>query len=537
MSSMEVAPARFDHTVLRDRWYREGWYSQRTLIDALEQGAAEYGDVPVVFVSDGIETTNTVAEIFRQSQLVAAGLQRLGVSPGDAVAVQLTNRLECAIAYEAVLMCGATLVPIIHIYGPTEVGFILAESGAKALIMPARFRSSSYLDRIGEFSKIPTVQHVVVVDAEPGEGYLAWSQLAGSDYQRPAPSADDVAVLIYTSGTTSAPKGVQHSHNSMLAEQRTLPDLVSGEDDVVQLVTFPPGHIAGVGTLLRPLVSGSRSVFMDGWDPATAVDLIQRHRITATAGTPFHLEGLLDLGDTGEKLATLREFLVGAATVTEEQGRRAAAAGINAYRCYGSTEQPTITAARSYDAAPARMGTDGKPMRAVKVKIVGPDGAELPAGADGEVVTQGPDQFVGYRDPALNADAFTADGWFRTGDLGHLDADGRLTITDRIKDVIIRAGETISSGQVEDVLNAHPAVAEGAAVAAPHPRYGDVVAAVVVLKPGAALDLDGLRAHFAASGLARQKTPERLAIVEALPRTSMGKVRKAELRKEHFETT
>ncbi|BBX16980.1 cyclohexanecarboxylate-CoA ligase [Mycolicibacterium duvalii] len=523
------------HTALRDRWYREGWYSQRTLIDALESGAAAHGATPVVFVAEGRETTSTPAEILRRAQEVAAGLQRLGVGAGDAVAVQLTNRLECAVAYAAVLLCGATLVPIIHIYGPNEVGFILTESRAKVLIMPAGFRSASYLDRVGEFSAIPTLQHVVVVDAEPGEGYLSWPQLTGDQYRRPSPSADDVAVLIYTSGTTSAPKGVQHSHNSVLAEQQTLPDLVTGGDDVVQLVTFPPGHIAGVGTLLRPLVSGSRSVFLDGWDPATAVDLIHRHRVTATAGTPFHLEGLLDLGDTGGKLSTLREFLVGAATVTEEQGRRAAAAGINTYRCYGSTEQPTITAARSDDAAPARMGTDGEPMRGAAVRIIGPDGSELPIGADGEVVTQGPDQFTGYRDPALNEGAFTADGWFRTGDLGHLDTDGRLTITDRIKDVIIRAGETISSGQVEDVLNAHPAVAEGAAVAAPHPRYGDVVAAVVVLKPGAALDLDGLRDHFAASGLARQKTPERLAIVEALPRTSMGKVRKAELRKEHFE--
>jgi acyl-CoA synthetase (AMP-forming)/AMP-acid ligase II len=534
MSSMEAVPPRFDHRVLRDRWYREGWYSQRTLIDALELGAAEHGETPVVFVAEDGETTGTPVEIFRQSLDVAAGLQRLGVGPGDAVAVQLTNRLECAVAYEAVLMCGATLVPIIHIYGPSEVGFILAESKAKALIMPARFRSISYLKRIDELSKISTLQHVVVVDAPRGDGYHSWPDLAGGQYRRPSPSADDVAVLIYTSGTTSAPKGVQHSHNSLLAEQQTLADLVTGGDDVVQLVTFPPGHIAGVGSLLRPLISGARSVFTDGWDPATAADLIHRHRVTATAGTPFHLEGLLDLGDTGEKLATLREFLVGAATVTEEQGRRADAAGINTYRCYGSTEQPTITAARSYEAAAARMGTDGRPMRGVAVRIIGPIGAEQPVGVDGEVVTQGPDQFIGYRDSALDGDAFTADGWFRTGDLGHLDTDGRLTITDRIKDVIIRAGETISSGQVEDVLNAHPAVAEGAVVAAPHPRYGDVVAAVVVLRPGSELDLDGLRDHFAASGLARQKTPERLAIVEGLPRTPLGKVRKAELRKQHF---
>ena len=153
---------------------------------------------------------------------------------------------------------------------------------------------------------------------------------------------------------------------------------------------------------------------------------------------------------------------------------------------------------------------------------------------DGEVVIQGPEQFLGYRDAALNAVAFTADGWFRTGDLGHVDEAGRLTITDRIKDVIVRGGETISSGQVEEVLNSHPAVAEGAALAAPDPRHGEVVAAVVVLKPGAALDIDSLLKHFAAAGLAKQKTPERLVIVDALPRTALGKVRKAELRRTHF---
>jgi acyl-CoA synthetase (AMP-forming)/AMP-acid ligase II len=168
------------------------------------------------------------------------------------------------------------------------------------------------------------------------------------------------------------------------------------------------------------------------------------------------------------------------------------------------------------------------------VRIVGPDGAECGCGVDGEVVVQGPEQFVGYQDSQLNAAAFTPDGWFRTGDLGHVDAGGRLSITDRIKDVIIRGGETISSAQVEDVLNAHPAVAEGAAVAAPHPRYGDVVAAVVVLKDGATVDLAEIQAHFAASGLARQKTPERLVFVDVMPRTALGKVRKADLRTRYF---
>jgi acyl-CoA synthetase (AMP-forming)/AMP-acid ligase II len=422
----------------------------------------------------------------------------------------MTNRIECVIAYQAVLLCGAVLVPIVHIYGPAEVGFILGESGAKVHVTVDGFR---------------LVDTGVVV---------RWDDIKGDGYRRPAPSSDDVAVLIYTSGTTSAPKGVQHSHNSVQAELATLVDLIAGDPDAVQLVTFPPGHIAGVNSTLRPLVSNQRTVFLDRWDPAMAAELIHRFGVTSTSGAPFHLEGLLAVDDAATQLATLREFLTGAATVTEELGRRAQAAGINSYRSYGATEQPTVTGSRGGDPEHARVSTDGKPLSGNVVRILAPDGGEQPVGVDGEVVVQGPDQFIGYRDPSLDADAFTDDGWFRTGDLGHLDDEGRLTITDRIKDVIIRGGETISSSQVEDVLTTHPAIAEGAAVAAPHPRYGDVVAAVVVLKPGERLSLDDVRAHFAQSGLAKQKTPERLVVVDALPRTALGKVRKADLRKKYF---
>jgi acyl-CoA synthetase (AMP-forming)/AMP-acid ligase II len=529
----------FDHRHLSDRWYRDGWYSDRTCLDAFDAGAAEHGGVPVTFVVGDSVRSPTVREVRDRALAAAASLQRLGVRDGDAVAVQLTNRAECAIAYQAVLLCGAVLVPIVHIYGVTEVAFIVHQSGAKVLIMPERHGSIVYSERLQELSRIDSLRHVVMLDAQRGEDYWAWSQLDASaaKYRCPAVDADDVCLLLYTSGTTSAPKGVQHSHNSFLAEQKTMPALLAGKPDDVSLVTFPPGHIAGVASMLRPFISGARTVFTDGWDPAQAVEVVHRFGVTCTAGTPFHLAGILDLGDTGTKLATLREFLVGAAPVTEEIGRRAAQAGISTFRSYGSTEHPTVTGEHEGEPEWARLNTDGKPLPGSVVRIVGTDGADCPSGVDGEVVVSGPDQFIGYQDPALNAEAFTADGWLRTGDLGHLDAQGRLTITDRIKDVIIRGGETISSGQVEEVLNAHPAIAEGVAVAAPHPRYGDVVAAVVVLKSGCELDLDGLRAHFVESGLARQKTPERLAIVDELPRTSLGKVRKAQLRSDHFGPT
>lgn len=497
------------------------------------RAAVEFAESRVVFMSEGTETVVTVGEMHRTAKSFAAGLQRSGVGAGDAVAVQLTNRLECAVAYQAVLLCGAVLVPVVHIYGASEVEFILAESGARLLIMPATFRSTSYVERAAGYLKLPALGHVAVV----GGARPSWDEYAGDpdEYAAPEVSADDVCALLYTSGTVSAPKGVQHSHNSLLAEQATLLRLLAGGGDAVQLVTFPPGQIAGLNSMLRPMVSGTPSVFLDHWDPYVAADLIAKHSVTGTSGAPFHLYGLLGVTGVTAKLSTLREFLTGAAPVTDELGRQPADAGITAFRCYGLTEHPTVTGAHSDDPLAVRMATDGARMAGCAVRVVGTDGIDLPVGSDGEVLIQGPDQFVGYRDPALNVDAFTPDDWFRTGDLGRLDAHGRLTITDRIKDVIIRGGETISSGQVEGVLHAHPAVAEAAAVAAPDPRYGEVVAAVVVLEAGASLELAELRRHFEVSGLARQKTPERLVIVDSLPRTALGKVRKADLRKGHFQ--
>ncbi|MFF3573252.1 class I adenylate-forming enzyme family protein [Nocardia jiangxiensis] len=528
------SPGR-DREALRAKWYREGWYSDRTLLDAFEEGAREHASTTVVFAGAETVIDTTVGEIHREARRIAAALQGMGVGPGDAVVVQLPSRFECAVAYQAVLLAGATLVPVVHIYGTAELSFILGESAAKVLIMPDRIRSTRYTDRIAQLSAIPTLEQIVVVGGEHHAGVTTWSQLdRDGEYRRPRVRSDDVCLLVYTSGTTSAPKGVQHSHNSVLAEQRTMPHLQDTSPGAVHLVSFPPGHIAGVGGMLRPILHGTDTVYLENWDPRVAVELIGRYRVTSTVGTPFHLTGILDVQDRDEKLASLREMMLGAATVPDELGRRAAAAGITTYRCYGASEHPTITVCDIGDPQEARIHTDGAPLPGVQVRVLDPQGRDVPVGVDGEIVTRGPDQFVGYRDSSLDEAAFTEDGWLRTGDLGHFDTDGRISITDRIKDVIIRAGETISSGQIEDVLCTHPAVAEGVVVAAPDERYGEVAAAVVVLTPGAQLDLDQLRGHFAASGLAKQKTPEKLAIVDELPRTAVGKIRKSDLRKTYF---
>lgn len=188
----------FDYRPLSDRWYRDGWFSHQTCVDALVAGAQTHGSTPVIFATADTVEVVTVGEIHDRARALAAALQHLGTRSGDAVAVQLTNRVECAVTYQAVLLCGAVLVPIVHIYGVAEVRFILEECGARVLVMPECFRSVSYTERIPEFSRIDTLHHVVVVDAAEGDGYLAWSQLqAFADYRRPSISADAVCLLMY----------------------------------------------------------------------------------------------------------------------------------------------------------------------------------------------------------------------------------------------------------------------------------------------------------------------------------------------------
>jgi acyl-CoA synthetase (AMP-forming)/AMP-acid ligase II len=216
---------------------------------------------------------------------------------------------------------------------------------------------------------------------------------------------------------------------------------------------------------------------------------------------------------------------------------RADEAGVVAYRAYGLTEHPTISAGTVQDPLEKRAHTDGRVAPGNEVRILDDNGVEVPTGQDGEIVSRGSELFAGYRAAALTREAFTDDGWFRTGDVGRLDADGYLTITDRKKDIIVRGGEKISSKEVEDVLGTHPRVAEVAAVGSPDELYGERVAVFVVLRDGAELSLEDVGEHFRSRGVARQKTPEVIRVVASLPRTAAGKVQKVPLREQLSRTT
>ena len=449
--------------------------------------------------------------------------------------MQLPNWRECFVTHAAAWLCGAILLPIVPIYGPREVAFILRQSGARAFIGPRAVRNRDNAPLFETLDDLPALEHRIVV-GDPLPTMMPFTELSTCDSAGFTPyqpvNASEICLLVYTSGTTSAPKGVQHSHASLLGEIRAMNQLRSGGPEVTSLSVFPSGHIAGVLGILRTLTRGTLTVAMDAWDPVAAARLIVKYGVAASGGAPIHLSGLLDVAEQeGLDLSSLREYTTGAASVTGALIRRADAMGVVAFRCYGSSEHPTISSGSPDDPLDKRADTDGRLTPGSEIRLVDDEGADVIPGQPGEILTRGPELFMGYSDADLNAECLV-DGWFRTGDVGILDSEGYLRITDRKKDIIVRGGENIASKEVEDVLMAHPDVEAAAVVGAPDDRYGERVCAFVVLNPGKPLGLSQVQDHFRASGLARQKTPERLHIVAELPRTASGKVQKQLLRQQ-----
>jgi acyl-CoA synthetase (AMP-forming)/AMP-acid ligase II len=515
------------------RWYDEGFYGDQTFPDAMAEGSRRFGGQRIVFYSEAGVRELTAEALYARARGLAGALHRLGVRAGDVVAIQVPNWVEGNLMFQATMLLGAVVLPIIHIYGPAEVGYILRQSRAKVLVMPDRWRNIDYLARLADLERGPDLEHVLIIGDAPA-GCLGWQAFAATatdDYPAPAVHADDVALMVFTSGTTSDPKGVLHSHNSLLAELRAAGPAPEDGPNPVVLSPWPAGHIAGVLGILRLYFAGAESVLMDAWNADAAAELIERYRVTSSSGTPYFINSLLDAAHAANRdISSLRTYLVGAASVPPEVVERCERLGIVTFRSYGSSEHPTISAGEPAQPAHKRANTDGTLRPGVSVRIVDDDGGDLPVGQVGEILSIGPDQFLGYRQAAFNGDAFDTQGWFRTGDIGRLDADGYLTITDRKKDIIIRGGENIASKEVEDLLMQHPAVQEAAVTAMPDERLGEKVCAFVIVRPGATLTLDDVQAHFVALKVARQKTPERIEIVDGLPRTASGKVKKFELR-------
>lgn len=458
---------------------------------AASRAAARTPDKPAV-IDD--RRRLTYAELEGSVARVAEALRVRGVAPGDVVTSQLTNCAEALILCLAANRIGAVHNPVATIYRGRELEFIRRQA-ASALF----------------------VDH--------GDDPLFDAPIAAASTAAPSADLDAPRFLLYTSGSTADPKGVLHSDRTLAAECTAQAAYHELTQDEVFVMPSPVSHVSGLlyGVLL-PMWLGATSVLMATWDPGQFLALTESEGGTFSGGaTPF-LQGLVDHPDLSRfDTSSLRVFPCGGADVPPDLIRRARRRlDVRTGRGYGSTEFPSITSAAGPDEPEAkRAETDGRPIGANEVRVV-----------DGEIQARGPELFLGYLDTALDVEAFTADGWFRTGDLGTLDADGYLTVTGRLKDVIVRSGEKFSARELEDLLAQHPKVAAVAVVARPDARTGERACAfVVATDPRDPPALEELGTFLVEVGLSLRKRPEQLEIVDALPMTAAGKVDKQALRR------
>jgi acyl-CoA synthetase (AMP-forming)/AMP-acid ligase II len=514
---------------LQAQWRAAGLWNNQGVFEAIEANAKAKPDACLVSVTAESERTTTLAAFVESARAIATGLRNLGLGPGDVVAVQLPTGRECWLSYAAVAAIGATLVPIVPIYGAKELEFIINDSGARALISQQARRGVDYDALVAKLA-CPNLRHHVSLGDQPRTTSLDWRTLeAQSPSDRAAVDPSARALLIYTSGTSGVPKGVQHSSETILAEILNAPR--QGVDPNRSVLSpWPSGHVTAYIAFLRYAMDGLRTVLMDSWDPKAAVGLIDRHRITSCSGTPFHLMTLLESAQAaGSGLPSMFEFILGATTVSPDLIERCAAFGIRAYRSYGSSEHPTVTTGSISDPDPLRYYTEGRLNLGCEIRIIDDEGRDVPYGVEGEVVSRGPDRALGYLRAEHNAAAFLEGGWVKSGDIGTMNALGFLRITDRKKDLIIRGGENLSSREIEDYLARHPKIRVAGVVGMPDVRLGERVCAVLETHDGQDMPLAEVQSFFAELQVARQKTPERLMFL-TLPRNAAGKIDKVQLR-------
>ena len=513
---------------LVDEWTRSGWWPNRTFDDTL---AARVVARPAKAAVVDDYTRLTYAELGTAVDRVAKWLATRGVRAGEVVSCLLPNRAEAVVLFYAAARLGAIFNPIVPIYGAREIGFILRQAESVVLVVIDRFRGVD-LAALAERLRpdVPSLRDVVVI-GEARPGMRTWTELeSGSPSSTPLPvDPNAVHALLYTSGTTADPKGVLHTHNTLLCECASMARNHALSERDVLVMPSPVSHISGMlFGLMLPVYLGATSVLMERWDADRFLDLVEREGGTFSAGaTPF-LQGVVEAW-RAHRPRTLRVFPCGGADVPPDLIRRAQAElGIRSGRGYGSTEFPSIVSSAGPDVPDAkRSATDGRPIPPNVVELRDLDGRPVEPGEEGEVWARGPELFVGYRDPALNDDAFDARGFFRTGDLGRVDGDGWLTITGRVKDIIVRAGEKFSAKEIEDLLHAHPKVRSVAIVPVHDAAVGErACACVVPMDASSPPTLDELTALLAGHEISRRKLPERLAIMTELPMTASGKVQK-----------
>lgn len=529
---------RWDEDMVR-RAVAEGSWPQKTVAEFARERTQAHPSRTLITEAG---RQYSCSELYAGALRLACFFSSRGLVPGDVVSFQLPNWHEANIINLAAAMTGVVVNPIVPIFRDTEVGYILNDSGSKLVFVPQLYRRHNYVEMLERLR--PSLQRpieAIIVRGEARNGHVSFDQLlAAQQPLDPLPIVDPNAVklVMYTSGTTGRPKGVLHTHNTIHAENFKTVASIGLSDQDVMFNASPVTHITGALYALNlPWYADVPIVLLDTWDAGIAFDLMDRHRCTCMAGaTPFLQDLIAEAKKRNATLPQLRAFTCGGAGVPPALIYEAAQIFPNCHtwRAFGATEIPTITVRpEGRDRLQRSAETDGRIWRA-EVKVLDlATGAALPAGEEGEIAARAPNMAIGYANPADN-EAYDGEGYFRMGDVGRI-IDGHIVITGRKKDLIIRAGENISPREIEEVLLQDPTIADVAVVSMPSHRTGEAICAFVVARSGARVDLDSVTRIMTAAGLARQKIPEHIELVDELPRTAAGKVRKDVLRERSKE--
>ncbi|MFD7074600.1 AMP-binding protein [Nocardioides sp. NPDC059952] len=527
---------------------RAGHWRDKVITDFLSEAAAATPE-KVAFVDSRRQVT--FAELEAEVDRVALGLHAKGIGPGDVVSFQLPNWIEWIVVHYAATRVGAVSNPLIPIYREREVGFMVGLAKSKLIVVPTEFRGFRYPEMIerlrGEWDFDP---EVVVV------GERSWTDLAAAgDDQDPRvldelrPDPNDVTLLIFTSGTTGEPKGVMHTHNTMVAANDPLPERLGITADSVLHMASTLAHLTGFlyGARLN-VQNGATCVLQDVWDPQAFVELIEKHRISYTsAATPF-LHDLITAANLADHdTGSLERFCCMGAPIPRAMVREAKQKlpGLVVVGGWGQSEEGLVTIGIPGDPEEKIVETDGFPWPGMEIRVVDvTSGEELPAGEEGALQVRGPFLFVGYAErlelirEQLRPAADDRGDWFDTGDLAYVDPDGYLRISGRTKDVIIRGGENIPVAYIENVLYEHPDIDAVAVVAIPDPRLQERACACVVLGNGHnGFGMEKMQAFLAEKGVAKQYWPEKLVVLDDFPKTPSGKIQKFQLREQVSDDT
>ena len=511
------------------RYRRSGHWGDETFSAILERRAAAHPEREAL-----VDRRHrvTYAELAARVDRVAAKLGALGIGQGDVVTIQLPNWVEFAYVFFALERLGAVANQIGPDFRSREVEYIIRFSESRAFVCPAGFKGFDYVRMIEELRpRLPDLELVCVLGAR-GPGAVSLDDVIyGEDEvaHRPAPlGADDVMRMAFTSGTTGNPKGVIHSHNTTLSACRNLNADMAVTDRDVFLIYLPLGLNWGYLTLVQAVMAGARAVLLDRFSSREALGLIERERVTFVPTAPASIISMLNEPDLRRAdLSSLRVVITGGASCPIETIRefRQRVRG-HLIELYGMLETGFHTYTRLADDPEAVTGTVGKPASGLGLRLIDEHGRDVPPGGEGEIAADGPSVHLGYhKNPAANAELFTADGWFRTGDLGQLDGAGNLRIVGRLKEMINRGGKKFFPREIEEILYTHPKILHAAIVGVPDPRLGERNCLCVIPRPGERVGLEEV-VTFLRNDVATYKLPEMIEIFAELPFTPTGKIQR-----------